>query len=185
MEILFLEVVNLFFKLFLENEYFFEKIMFWDIFSVFRIFVLMFIEVKNKFLENDLVYNLKKFFEFCLVINEDKLCLVLMVVVDLNWEKVEWIIEFLIYEELDNDIWCYFLVCLDDGCIFLLMVVLCGVNYLWVIEYWFVRLDVDLFVKGYVYEGCVVELFNVELKKNYYLVDYDLVVFKWIKLFFG
>lgn len=169
-------------KSLIEKARFPEEISILDISEVFRIFVLLSLEAQNKFPQDDSIYSVQKFNEFCPTFNKNKLCHSISQATGLRFDKVIRAVDFLTYRDTETDIWCHPLLVPDAGQICLLTSALATPNYLRVLEHWLMRLEDDISEKGYVYEGNIIETLNTALKENPYLTDYDLAVSKRIKL---
>ncbi|PSU36200.1 hypothetical protein [Photobacterium lutimaris] len=151
--------------------------------DVFRCVMLMANTLKEKFPENDSVFNISKLNEFCPTVPVFSLKRALCDATGLTADKVDAILEFMtIKASPTSDLWCQPLIKTSKNEYAILVSALCSPSVIRVFERWATDFGLNLRDKGYTYEETVIQELNDALSNNPLVTDFDKAVSDTVKV---
>lgn len=151
--------------------------------DVFRNLMLLSIALTYRYPNDDSIFNLKKYFQFCPAVNKLNLKVSISKATGLNVIKVGKILDFLEYKASDKqDLWCHPILSVSQQDYIVSTSALLTPVILRVVEHWFVTLGLELSQKGETFEKLVIEQLNKAIQANRYISDFDKAVSRRIKI---
>ena len=146
--------------------------------NVFRMLMLLSIQIRMGYPQDDEVDNLKQLSFFCQIISKSKLRQCLIKTLGYDFKKVSKILNFISFDgAAGKDLWCHPIIEMNSSSSYIFLTsALVSPNILRVAEHWISQSGMGMGEKGAVFEENIVQEFNISLQDNNIIEDYDAAV---------